>query len=439
MEPGTVPMVGIIEFLILTMLCVFGVHIAISMAIVGILFAYLFYGDVQSVVTMVGLTVWGNMAHYSMSMIPLFVTIGELIRVSDLGKDAYDCFHKWLSKLRGGLAITSVATCGVFGSITGSTAGAIAAIGGIAVPEMKRHGYSKELRTGSVASAGSLAHLIPPSVAMMFFGVITSSSIGKLFIAGILPGLILITLFSGAIYIMVTLKPHIAPMSNENYSFKEKLASLKNPAPLIGMFLVMLGGIYKGVFSPSEAAAMGVCLTLVMVMVMKRLTWQRFLHAIADTLRITAFIMMLIAGAMIFAQTIALTGLPAFLGNIIANLGASPFAVIFAIFGMIVMLGMFLDMFGLMVLTIPLFSPIVTQLGFDIIWYGVFTVVLLEIALITPPVAAHIYIAQGLDDEATAIDVSKGILPFLASEIVLLIMLIFFPQIALWLPGQMAK
>jgi tripartite ATP-independent transporter DctM subunit len=423
----------------LTALCVSGVHIAISMATVGLVFTLLFYGNLESVITLVGLTVWSNMAHYSMSMIPLFVFMGELIRVSDLGKESYDCIYKWLSKLKGGLAITTVWTCAVFGSITGSTAGAIAAVGGIAVPEMKRHGYSKELRTGSIASSGSLAHLIPPSIAAMFFGVMTSASVGKLFIAGIVPGIILSILFSVAVYIMVSLKPRIAPLTGESYSFREKVVSLKKPMPLVVMFLVMFGGIYMGVFSPTEAAAMGCCLTMVMVVVMKRLTWQRFRDAMAETLRITAFIMLLISGAMLFSQSIALTGLPPFLGKMMTNLGPNPLLVIFAIVCVVVILGMFLDMFGLMVLTVPLFSPIVIQLGFDIIWYGVFTVVLLEIALITPPVAAHIYIAQSLDDEATTMDVARGILPFLACEVILIVLLIFFPWIALWLPAQMVR
>jgi C4-dicarboxylate transporter DctM subunit len=289
-----------------------------------------------------------------------------------------------------------------------------------------------------VASAGILSNLIPPSLAAIFFGVLTEVSIGKLFIAGIIPGIILTIFYCITIWVLVKRKPSIAPSAIEHFTLTEKITSLIGLLPMLFIFACVIGGIYSGTFSPAEAAGIGACLSLVVVFAMRRLTWQRFLNSMKGTMKITAFIMMIITGALLFAHTIAVTEFPNVLNSMIIGLQAPPIVVLFVIIVVTTLLGCVLDFFGTMVLTVPFLFPLVTQgLGYDPVWYGNFTVILLEIALLTPPVAANIYITQGVDGEASSMDVIRGVMPFYIAAFTLLLLLVFFPQISMWLPSLM--
>ena len=427
---------GLIELALVVVLCLSGVHIAIAMGMVGIAAAWIYYGDVSGVY-LAGITAWDNCTSWSLSMIPLFVFMGSLVAACGLGRDAFDCFNKWLSKIRGSLAIVATVTSAVFGAITGSTPATIVTIGGITVPEMKRLGYSIPLRTGSIAVAGILANLIPPSIIAIIYCTLTEASIGKVFMAGLIPGVILTLFFAITIYIWVSLNPSIAPVPSESYTFKEKVASLKLPLPIIGVFVLMMGGIYTGIFSPTEAAGIGAGLVLILVIIMKRLTWKRLIDALSGTVRITAFLMFIIMGGMLFAHTIALTHFPTILANTILGWALPPIALMFTVIAAIIVLGCVLDVMGLLVLFIPLFLPVIIEIGFDPVWYGTLSVMLVEIALITPPVAGNIYFAQAVDPESTVISVTRGVVPFYAAALVLVALLVFFPQIALWLPSMM--
>ncbi len=413
-----------------------GVPIAASMAIVGALFAWLYYGGVQFAI-LAGMTAWSYACSYTLTMIPLFVLMGETIGQSGVGRDSFDCLHMWLTKLKGGLAIASTITCSLFGAITGSSSATIATVGRIAVPEMKKHGYEIPLRVGSIAVAGALANLIPPSIIAIFYCVLTEVSVGKVFLAGIIPGIILTIFYSVTIYTWVSLKPSAAPISAETFPLRDRLVALKGPVPILIIFLLMVGGIYRGIFSPTEAAGIGVVYAVAMTLIMRRLTWQRFKTAVLGSVRITVFIMFLIMGAMLFANSMALSRLPDFVAETMLGLEVPPIILIFMILGIFLVFGCVLDVFGLMVLFVPLFYPTVIGIGFSPVWYGTMTVMLIEMATITPPVAAHIYIAQATDPEATAIDVIKGVLPFYFCILVLLVLVIFFPQLATWLPSMM--
>ena len=255
--------------------------------------------------------------------------------------------------------------------------------------------------------------------------------------AGLIPGIILTILFSLTIYTWVSLRPSAAPLTGDSFSLKEKLVSIKGPVPILIIFLGMLWGIFTRFFSPSEAAGIGVFYVLAMVLITRRLTWQRFKSGTGEALRITAFIMVLIMGAMLFAHTIALSHLPALVADLVLGLEISPLVLMFAIIGVFIVFGMFLDVFGLMVLFVPTFFPTVISLGYDIVWYGTLSVLLIEMACITPPMAGHIYIAQSVDPESTSTDVMRGVIPFYLCVLILIMLLVFFPQIALWLPSMM--
>jgi len=290
-----------------------------------------------------------------------------------------------------------------------------------------------------IAAAGTLGILIPPSIIMIFYGMITETSIGKLYIGGIIPGIILVVLYSLVVVIWTIISPKsVPPIPKETlFTFKEKLVSSKGLIPILLIFIFIMGGIYTGVFSPNEAAAVGAAVAFTSVFVLKRLNWKGFSHACRNSMKLTAMIMLLIMGAMLFAHTIALTKFPALLESLVMKAGFSPLSVIFAIIFIEMILGCVLDTFGLLVLTVPLFLPILIKLGYDPVWFGVLMTVLVELALITPPVAANLYIAQSLESDAKATDVIKGVWPFFFSDIALVVLLVFFPQICLYLPSKM--
>jgi C4-dicarboxylate transporter DctM subunit len=430
------PIWGLIEFGILVLCCICSIPIAFSMGVTGLIFAVLFYG-VLGGVNLAGLTFWGQSFKYALSLIPLFVFMGEIISACDLGKEAFDSVKKWVGNIKGGLAIAATISCALFGTITGSTAGTIAAIGGITLPEMKRSGYNVRLRTGAIAMSGTLAALIPPSIMMVFYAVLTDVSIGKLFIGGVVPGVILTIFYSVTVYSRVWLNPKIAPVIIEKVTFKQRVASLKLLFPIGLIFLCMVGGLYTGFFSATEAAGIGATISIVTVVLLRRLTWKRLTHSTQGTLRITAFIMLLVMSAILFANTIAITRFPHALAEMVTSLQAPPLVIVFIIIAIKIALGCVLDVFGLMVLTVPMFFPVLMKLGFDPVWYGVMTTVLVELALVTPPIAAHLYITQSIDSEATSMDVARGVIPFYVAELVMIVLMVFFPQIVLWLPSKM--
>ena len=406
------------------------------MGIVGLLMFILFYGDIASIY-LAGLTAWGSAAKYSFSMFPLFVFMGSLISKSGLGADAFEGFYKLMGRLRGGLAMVSTMTCSLFGCVTGSSASTIVAIGGTAIPEMKKYGYDKGLRVGSVAVNGCLANLIPPSLAAVMYCLISETSVARVFIAGLIPGLILTVLLLAVIYIWVLLKPEAAPQPTETFTLKEKLAALKTPLPLLAIFAFMMVGIYRGFFSPTEAAGMGVMFTLLTMVLLGKFTWRRFFDALGDTVTTFTFAFVILIGAMLFAHTIAISRLPWFIAENLLGVFDSPVGMIYLVLVVFLIAGCILDSWGMLVLLVPLFLPAVEQAGYDKVWFGVMVVMMIEMGLLTPPVAGNIYITQLVDGEVTAMEVIRGTLPFYVTVLGLTVLLLHFPMIALWLPSTM--
>ena len=388
------PLWGFLAVLVLLTLTVLSVPIAASMGIVGVLMFILFYGDIASIY-LAGLTAWGSAAKYSFSMFPLFVFMGSLISKSGLGADAFEGFYKLMGRLRGGLAMVSTMTCSLFGCVTGSSASTIVAIGGTAIPEMKKYGYDKGLRVGSIAVNGCLANLIPPSLAAVMYCLISETSVARVFIAGLIPGLILTVLLLAVIYIWVLLKPEAAPQPTETFTLREKIWALKTPLPILAIFAFMIVGIYRGFFSPTEAAGMGVVFTVLTMVMMGKFTWRRFFDALRDTVTTFTFAFVILIGAMLFAHTIAISRLPWFIAEHLFGVFDSPIGMIYLVLVVFSHCRMHSGQLGY---AGPAGTPVLacrrTGGGMDKVWFGVMVVMMIEMGLLTPPVAGNIYITQ---------------------------------------------
>ena len=356
---------------------------------------------------------------------------------SGLGKDAYDAFGKWLSKLRGSLAIVSTFACAAFGAVTGSSAANIVTIGGISIPEMKRYGYSKTLRTGTIASASILANLIPPSMSCIVYSVLTRVSIGQLFMAIIIPGVILTLMYVGTIYVWARIRPGAAAPIDIKYSWGDRFKALRFPIPIAVIFLVMIMGIYEGWFSPTEAGGIGAATVFIVVLAMRRMSRGVFIRGMGNALRMTGMIMIIVIGAFTIMYTMTMTRIADVMGDIVLGWGLGPVFIVIFVAVLFIIGGFALQSLPLVILFLPLFFPLVTEAGWNEVWFGVFIVILMEIALVTPPMAGNIYITDLLDDEANTTDIIKGVIPFYIAAMVLLALMIAFPIIATFLPSTM--
>lgn len=430
------PILGIIEIVLLVILCVIGFHIFVAVGILGTVFSILYLGWGTGI-QQIGQFTWAYSWHYIMTMVPLFILMGAFVAESGLGKDAYDAFGKWLSKLSGSLAIVSTFACAAFGAVTGSSAANIVTIGGIAIPEMKRYGYSKTLRTGTIASASILANLIPPSMSCIVYSVLTRVSIGQLFMAIIIPGLILTTMYVGTIYVWARIRPGAAPPVQIQYSWGERFKALRFPIPIAVIFLVMIMGIYEGWFSPTEAGGIGAATVFIVVLAMRRMNRGVFIRGMANALRMTGMIMIIVIGAFTIMYTMTMTRIADVMGDVVLGWGLGPVFIVVFVAVLFIIGGFALQSLPLVVLFLPLFFPLVTEAGWNEVWFGVFIVILMEISLVTPPMATNIYITDLLDDEASTADIIKGVIPFYIAAMVLLALMIAFPSIATWLPGTM--
>jgi tripartite ATP-independent transporter DctM subunit len=427
-------MIGLIGLVVLLILLFAGMWIGAAMATVGFI-GYAIIVGLKPAFGMVSQIPFTTMAWYPLTCVPLFILMGIIIFHSEVGKDLYDTAYAWLGQFRGGLAMATVVACALFAAITGVSSPALATLGKVAVPEMRKYKYDDKLATGSLACAGTMAFLIPPSVAFIIYGILTETSIVKLFMAGFLPGLLLTGLFLSTIMIIVKRRPEAGPAGPKT-SLKTKVVSLKLTWPMVVLFLLVLGGIYAGIFTPTEAGAIGAFGALVITLAMRRLTLKKFTAAFLEAGQTTAFIMLLIIGAYILMKFLAVSNLTILLGDTIAGLPVPPMAIFAAIVVLYIILGMFLDIVSCVILTIPVIYPVVIALGFDPLWYGVITVIVIEMGLVTPPVGMDAFVLSGV----TGIPLStifRGVFPFLIPMVVCIIILAIFPQIALFVPGTM--
>jgi tripartite ATP-independent transporter DctM subunit len=373
---------------------------------------------------------------YSLATVPLFILMGHLAFEAGFTTDVYRAARLWLARLPGGVAMASVVGCGGFSAITGSSVACAAAMGRIAIPEMLKFGYSKSLASGSVAIGGTLGSLIPPSILFILYGVFAEQSIARLFMAAIIPGLLSLVAYLVVIYIWVRLKPEAAPRPDEEITFAARWRSLGQCWSIIALFSIVIGGIYAGFFTPSEAAGVGAIAALVLGLLLGRLTLAKISAALRESVYQSSMIFAIAIAGKIYVSFISLTGLSGFIGDWIAVSDVSLITVLAIIIVFYLILGMFLDPIGIILLTLPLTIPIIDSYGMSLIWFGVLVIKLLEIGLVTPPIGLNVFVIKSIVGDKIRLEtIFMGIGFFLLAEIVVLGLLIVFPSLSLWLPS----
>jgi tripartite ATP-independent transporter DctM subunit len=392
--------------------------------------------SVEGALSILGKDFWVMFSSYLLTVIPMFVFMGTIAFYSGMGGRLYDTSYKFFGHHRGGLCLATIVACAGFGAMCGSTIAETAAMGKITLPEMRRYNYDVSLATACVASAGGLAILIPPSTIFIVYGIMTEESIGKLFAAGILPGLVLTALFAITINILVRLNPALAPPGTKA-TWKERIASLSGVIEMVLLFALVMGGLFVGFFTPTEAGAAGAGGALIIALARRTLTWRGFLNALADTTRISAMVFLIVTGATIFGHFLAVTRVPFELSEWVGGLGVSPNVIMgFIVFGYLIA-GAFMDELAMITLTVPILYPVVISLGFNGIWFGVIIVLVCEMGLIAPPVGMNVFVIKGVAPDVPLETIYRGIWPFLIAEIICTAILIAFPKIAIFLPSFM--
>jgi tripartite ATP-independent transporter DctM subunit len=429
---------GIMGSLLLAVFLFLGMPIAFVLMLVGFTGICLLSGP-GAALPVVAQTVYGVAASYPYTIIPLFILMGSFAGQAGITRDLYTTFDKLFRKLPGGLGVATIAACTGFAALSGSSVAAAAAMGNVALPEMRRFGYHPKLATGIVAAGGTLSFLIPPSLGFVVYGMLTEQSIGKLLISGILPGLLLSAAYIGVIVVQVKMNPALAPPTPGKVSLGEKLKALAGIWETLLVFLIVMGGIYGGFMNPTEAGAVGATALLVIVLVKGRLSFGGLFKACLEMARISTMVLFLVAGATVFSYFLALSTIPALVSNAIVGLAVSRYAVLVIIIAIYFLLGCFLDSVSMMVLTLPVIFPVITALHFDPIWFGVICVLMMEAGLMTPPVGLNVYTLAGIAKDVPMIEIFKGAAPFLFSIIGTTLILTIFPKIALYLPSLMGR
>ncbi len=432
MEPTTIGLLGMAALLSLIAL---GVPISFAMASVGVVGTWVLSNFTQSA-SQVGLNSWEQGNNFVLVALPLFILMGQMVFRLGIAEDLYNAVRKWFGRLPGGLAITAIIASAGFGAVTGVSAASVATMGAMTMPELKRYNYDDKLSTGSLAAAGTLAILIPPSVLMVVYGIWTETSIGQLFIAGIIPGIVLTTMFAGYIWVRCLINPDLGPVG-PRFSWRERLVSLRNLLPILAIFALVIGGIYAGAFTPTEAAAIGVIGVLIVGLVMGRLTWPALRQAIMESGITTGMIFLIIIGGHLISRFFVLTEVTSGIVDWIGAAGLNRYVVLGLFTLMYLFLGAVLDVWGMLILTLPFVFPIVLSLGFDPVWFGIYVVLMTELALITPPIGINVYIMHGIAKDVPLTSIFLGIAPFVVIVLTFVLLITMFPQIVLWLPSLM--
>lgn len=428
--------IGIFGIIVLFVFLFSKMPVGFVMAVVGCIgFGYVRSSD--PALSLLAKDFFEVFSSYGMTVVPLFVLMGQLSFHSGISRRLYDSAYVILGDRPGGLAIATVGACAAFSAISGSTNATAATMATVTIPEMKRYKYDMGLATGTVAAAGSLGILIPPSVIFIVYGILTEQSIGKLFAAGILPGILLAGLFVTAIMLRVRKNPSLAP-PGPRFSLKQKAKALSGVIETLLLFALVMGGIFFGIFTPTEAAAAGAFLTLLMAIIRRQLSWEGFIKSIADTVRISCMVMVIVAGAFVFGHFMAVTQLPYNLANWVGSLPLPNYAIMLVIVLVYLVGGCFMDALAMVMLTIPIFFPVSEALGFDPIWFGVVIVLITEMGVITPPVGINVYVVSGIAKDVPLLTIFRGALPMLLCLIICNLVLLIFPQIALFLPSLMS-
>ena len=427
---------GITFLLIAALFLLLGSGVWIGLTLTGVawigmqLFSSRPEGDAMAV------TIWGSASSWTLTALPLFVWMGEILFRTKLSESMFRGLAPWVTWLPGRLLHTNVIGCAIFAAVSGSSAATCATIGKMTLPELGKRGYPEDITIGSLAGAGTLGLLIPPSIIMIVYGVAADVSIAKLFIAGVLPGILLAALFSGYLMVWALMNPGKVPRPDRVLSFSEKLHESRHLIPVVLLIAAVLGSIYSGVATATEAAAVGVVGSLLLSLVQGSLSWDTFKTSLLGATRLYCMIALILAGAAFLTLAMGYIGLPRHLAEFIGGLGLSPFMLMVALAVFYVVLGCFLDGISMVVLTMGVILPTVQAAGFDLIWFGIFIVIVVEMAQITPPVGFNLFVLQGMTKKDIAY-IARVTMPFFLLMCAMVLMLWFFPGIATWMPGHM--
>lgn len=425
--------IGIIGCLVLFGLLLTSMPVAFAMIASGVLgFALII--TPQAAFSMVIAELYETFTAYNLTVIPLFVMMGQVAFHAGISKRLFHTAYVWVGHLKGGLAMATVGACAGFGAISGSGPATAATMAAVALPEMKRYGYADSLAAGTVAAGGSLGMLIPPSVVFIVYAVMTEQSIGALFLAGIIPGILIAGLFGLNIYIRCSRDESLGP-AGPKHSWKERFISLNGVVETVLLFILVMGGMFLGLFTPIEAAAIGTAGSFVIAALQKELTFVKLKKILLETVRTSSMVFFIVAGAVVFGRFLAVSRIPFEVAKLFISLPLPREVVMMLIILFFLIAGCFIDALALILLTIPIFFPVVMELGFDPIWFGVIVVVITQMGVITPPVGINVYVVSGIERDIPLSVIFKGVLPFLLMLILAAVILIMIPQISLFLPN----
>jgi C4-dicarboxylate transporter DctM subunit len=428
---------GLVALAAMLVLCFIRIPIAFSMAITGVVgYAYMRDWNWTVAFAVVQTNVYETGRNYTLSVVPLFLLMGTFVARAGIAEQLFRAAYAFIGHLRGGLAMATVVACAGFGSICGSSIATAATMAKVAYPSMKRFGYSDQLSAGAIAAGGTLGIMIPPSTLMVIYGVFTETNIGKMFAAGILPGLLGAVLLCGAVQWACWRDPKAGPRG-ERVTWKERWASLAGIWPVALLFMFVIGGIYGGLFTATEGAGMGAFAAMVFALWRRALTWKTLYESLVDSGRTTAMLFMILIGALIFADFVNITSMPADLKAFVTRFEVHPVLVVSSIMLIYILLGTAMEELSMVLLTLPVFFPLIVGLGMDPVWFGILIVTIVEIGLISPPVGMNLFVLSTLLPQVQTTTVFRGVLPFIGADVIRLAILILFPAISLYLPSLM--
>ena len=428
-------LVGLIGVIVLLILLAAGMWIGMAMALIGFIGIIVIRGTTQAFM-MTGILPYDQIGFYPITVMPMFVWMGLIIAETGIGKDLYHTAHQWIGQLRGGLAMATTGACAMLAAIVGSGMTGIIVMANVALPEMQKYEYDDRLSTGVIAASSTMGVLIPPSMPFIMYGILTENSVGKLFMAGVIPGLLEAVFYMTTIMLLCRINPRMGPPGPKT-TFKEKIVSLKSTWAMLALFVLVMGGIYGGLFTPTQAGAVGCFGALIIAVAGRKLSPQGLFKSIKEAGLMTGMILLMIAGVFIFMHFIAVSELPFALGNFVAGLGVPDMVIIFAILVMYLILGCFMPEVPMVILTIPIIYPVIVMLGFDAIWFGVIIVRVMEIGSITPPMGINIFVLSGITGVSIA-TIYRGVIPFVIADVCHVIIITALPILSLLLPNMMA-
>jgi C4-dicarboxylate transporter DctM subunit len=430
------PLVGAIGFIIIVVLILAGTNLAFTLVIAGLIGFTLVGGWTASLANLAILP-FERMTNYSFTVFPMFMLMGSLVSYGGIGDDAYKMAKAWFGHIRGGLAIATIGACGLFAAVQGTSLAGSLVMGKVSYPEMRKAGYSMPLSAGVISVGGTLGILIPPSMGFIMIGIMADMNIGQLFMSGIIPGIIVVILYMTTIYINCRLNPSIAP-TLPKAPWKERWGSVRLTWPVVALFLLVMGGIYGGVFTATEAGAIGAFGAFIIALVKRKMTRQAFASSLWDTARMMGMIIAVLAGVFIFNAFLAITQLPTVLSDFLIGLPFDRWFVLIIILVFYIIMGMFFDVLSILILTIPILYPAIKAMGFDMIWYSVLMVRIIEIGEISPPFGINLFGLKGVID-APLTTIYRGVIPFLMADMVSLVIFMAFPILSTYLPYAMMK